>query len=197
MNNVEEIIISNVFSEDSGNRYWFYRCWELVRPGEKLDSPLERLDAILRAVALKKILAEFYHRLTECGNDIGSLDVFSVMDELELEEEAVWFLAGLRSAEDNRYRQVFEEGSDIHDMIDFMVDRWCEKIAEYLLMNIGVDRLFVEMLCTAIQLEENSNLDFGSEEEYLDYVESGMDQLNLVCADYGEAYDWVADGMEI
>ena len=161
------------------------------------DTSLGRLEAILRAVALKKLLAEFYHRLTECGNDIGSLDVFSVMDELELGEESVWFLAGLYSARDSRYQQLLEEGEDIHDMIDFMVDRSAEQIADYLLGRRGVDRLFVEMLCTAIQLEQDSNLDFSSEEEYLDYVQTGMDQLNLVCADYGTAYDWVADGMEL
>ena len=97
----ESVILQTVFGDHAANRCWFLMNWALLRESGAvaLETVVEQTQAVITAVALKRILAEFYNRMTECGNDIGSMDVISALDELGIGEEPIWFLSGQGSLE--------------------------------------------------------------------------------------------------
>ena len=60
----ESVILQTVFGEPSAASCWFMMNWALLRESGdvSLDTLLEQVRAAISAVALKKLLAEFYNR---------------------------------------------------------------------------------------------------------------------------------------
>ena len=104
----EAVISTVVFGEDSMSRCWMLMVWALLQENGEvdLDSSADQMRACIAAVGIKKLLAQFYDCLSECGNDVGSIDLISVMDELHLGEECLWFVAGQDSADDDELEKL-------------------------------------------------------------------------------------------
>ena len=195
----ESIILQTVFGDHSANRCWLLMNWALLQENGNisLETVLDQTRAVISAVALKRILAEFYNRMTECGNDIGSLDVISALDELDIGEEAVWFLAGQESAEDNELLDILNSRDDIHDMLDYLVRREGRAEAELMEQAFGSTMLFAQMLATAVRSDGEELDGYDSAEEYRDAVEACFGEMNNFTVDYAACYEWINNGMEL
>lgn len=195
----EAVISTVVFGEDSMSRSWMLMVWALLREnGEiELDAPLEQMQACLSAVAIKKLLAEFYNRLAECGNDVGSIDLISVMDELSLGEECMWFVAGQEAAVDAEITSLMEDRADIHEMAEYLIRRRAAHIASLLTESFGQEVLFAQMLASSIEPDGRETEGFGSPEQYLQAVEACYSRVEELISDYGACYDWIEDGMRL
>lgn len=195
----ESVILQTVFGDHSANRCWFLMNWALLQESGaiSLETVLDQTRAVISAVALKRILAEFYNRMTECGNDIGSLDVISALDELDIGEEAVWFLAGQESAEDSELLDILNSRDDIHDMLDYLVRREGQAAAELMEQAFGSTMLFAQMLATAVRPDGEELDGYDSPEEYRDAVEACFAEMNDFTVDYVVCYEWIDNGMEL
>ena len=195
----ESVIIQTVFGDHAANNGWFLMNWALLRESGAvaLDSVLEQTQAVISAVALKRILAEFYNRMTECGNDIGSLAVISALDELSIGEEAVWFLAGQSSREDAEVLDILNSRDDIHDLLDYLVRREGQAIARLMAETFDTPMLFAQMLATAVRPDGEELDDYHSADEYREAVEACFAELNTLTIDYAVCYEWIDDGMEL
>lgn len=195
----ESVILQTVFGDHSANRCWFLMNWALLQESGaiSLETVLDQTRAVISAVALKRILAEFYNRMTECGNDIGSLDVISALDELDIGEEAVWFLAGQESAEDSELLDILNSRDDIHDMLDYLVRREGRAAAELMEQAFGSTMLFAQMLATAVRPDGEELDGYDSPEEYRDAVEACFAEMNDFTVDYAVCYEWIDNGMEL
>jgi len=195
----ESIIFQTVFGEHSANSCWFMMNWALLRESGAvaLETVVEQTQAVISAVALKRILAEFYNRMTECGNDIGSLDVISALDELGIGEEAVWFLAGQGSLEDRELLDIVNSRDDIHDMLDYLVRREGRAVAHLMMETFDTPVLFAQMLATAVRPDGEELDDYNTPEEYREAVEACFAELNNFSIDYAVCYEWIDNGMEL
>lgn len=195
---LENILKSELFAYDSGARLWFCHTWDATKPllgGEPLDGPVQQLKAILLAVALKRLYAEFYRQLEDGENEIGSLDVFDLMDQLEWSEEVVWFLAGAYSRENAEYDRLLAEG-DIHEMLDFMVMLTARRAARLLTEKMTANKMFVRFYM-AEGLEPGQEQDLEAPEAYCRYIEEHMAVLNEVDSGKQRAYAWISDKMPL
>lgn len=195
----ESVILQTVFGDHAANRCWFLMNWALLRESGAvaLETVVEQTQAVITAVALKRILAEFYNRMTECGNDIGSMDVISALDDLGIGEEPIWFLAGQGSLEDKELTDIVNSRDDIHDMLDYLVRREGRNVAALMQETFDVPILFVQMLATAVRPDGGELDDYDSAEEYRDAVEACLAELNNFCVDYAVCYEWIENGMEL
>ena len=195
----ESVILQTVFGEPSAASCWFMMNWALLRESGdvSLDTLLEQARAAISAVALKKLLAEFYNRMTECGNDIGSIDVISVLDELSIGEEAVWFLAGQDSGEDPEFSEILNSRDDIHDLLEYFLRREGRAIAQRMLEAFDPSMIFAQMLATAVEVEGLEPEECASPDVYREAVEACFGELNNFSVDYAVCYEWISDGMEL
>ena len=195
---LENILKHELFAYDPGAHLWFAHAWEEAKPllgGGRLDSPIQQLKAILLAVGLKRLYAEFYRQLEGGENEIGSLDVFDLMDQLEWSEEAVWFLAGVYSREDAEYEQLLAEG-DIHEILDFMVLNTARWAARLLTESITAEVLFVRFYI-AENMEADQEPGLEDPAAYRRYIEEHMAVLNEVDPGKEQAYAWLSDRMPL
>ena len=128
-------------------------------------------------------------------NEIGSLDVFDLMDQLEWSEEAVWFLAGVYSREDAEYEQLLAEG-DIHELLDFMVLNTARRAARLLTESITAEVLFVRFYI-AENMEADQEPGLEDPAAYRRYIEEHMAVLNEVDPGKEQAYAWLSDRMPL
>lgn len=195
---LENILKRELFAYDPGARLWFTHTWEETKPlldTEKLDSPIQQLKAILLAVGLKRLYAEFYRQLEDGENEIGSLDVFDLMDQLEWSEEVVWFLAGVYSREDAEYERLLAEG-DIHEMLDFLVLRIARRAALLLTESMTAEVLFVRFyMAEGMEADQEPSLEDPA--AYRRYIEEHMAILNEVNSGKEQAYAWIAERMPL
>ena len=195
----EAVISTVVFGEDSMSRCWMLMVWALLQENGEvdLDSSADQMRACIAAVGIKKLLAQFYDCLSECGNDVGSMDLISVMDELHLGEECLWFVAGQDSADDDELEKLMDEQADIHEMAEYLIRSRARRIAALLIESFGEEVLFAQMLASSIEPDGGETLGFSSPEQYLEAVEGCYAQIEDLISDYGACYDWIEDGMRL
>lgn len=195
---LEGILKRELFAYHPGARLWFCNMWEETKKiigSDALNSPVQQLKAILLAVALKKLFAEFYHQLENDDNEVGSLDVFDLMDQLEWSEEVVWFLAGVYSINNKCYEEIMNTG-DIHEMLDFMVTLTAKRTAELLLKQTNAERLFVCFyMAEGVDSEKEKELE--NKDHYDHYIQMHMSILNDMDSNKKRAFEWIYNSMPL
>ena len=142
---------------------------------------MEQARAAISAVALKKLWRNFINRMTECGNDIGSIDVISCWTSSPLGRGGVvpgW--PGQR-----RRPGVFEilnSRDDIHDLLEYFLRREGRAIAQRMLEAFDPSMIFAQMLATAVEVEGLEPEECASPEVYRQAVEACFGRVEqLLC----------------
>lgn len=188
--NIDSYIYDALFSEDEKSKYFYELIWEIFKETgfAVTDESGYEIDAVVKAVALQKLLGEFQYRLYDVVNETEFEDVIEYCENLDFhEEEILEHCKAIPQIETDEN----DFGLSVKNLLDYTVEITADKMLE----EFSADDIFDYMFVASYDFEQDFLFSFEDVDEFTAFVDSQCEKLDAYKEEYPAVMAWIETGM--
>ncbi len=187
---IDSYIYDAIFSEDEKAQYFYELIWENFKETgfAVTDESGYEIDAVVKAVALQKLLGEFQYRLYDVVNETEFEDVIEYCENLDFHEEEILEYC-------KAIPQIETDENDFGLSVKNLLDYTAEITADKMLEEFSADDIFDYMFVASYDFEQDFLFSFEDVDEFTAFVDSQCEKLDDYKEEYPAVMNWIEAGM--
>lgn len=152
------------------------------------DEAGHEIESVLKAVAIQNLIGEFQYRLYDEVNETGYEDLIEYLGNLGISEEEI-----VEYCENDENIDTFDDDDELK--IKNALDYTTEIVADKLLECFSCQDLFDYFFTATYDFVQDFTFDFEDVDEFLAFIDSNADKLDMYREEYDSVLSWIESGM--
>lgn len=183
-------IHESIFEENEKFTRLYELLWgELETDGFVItDEAGTEIDSVLKAVGIQNLIGEFQYRLYDVVNETGYEDVIDYLGNLGIGVDEI-----VEYCENDENIDTFDDDDElkIKNALDYVTEIMADKLLEC----FACEDLFDYFFTATYDFVQDFTFDFEDVDEFLAFIESNSEKLEMYREEYSSVLSWIESGM--